>query len=371
MNRKVMSVAIFLCIILCYVFSIGFAGSADKIIQYDIGVILPLSGPSASHGEDIIGGIKMAMQEINAKGGINGFKIGLVVEDDQSTPKDSVAALRKLIDIQKLPVIIGPVASGNMLAMVPIAESQKTVLISPAASSPKISDAGDYIFRNSLLAEPQGREIARFCINRLKKNRVALLFIDDETGRGYKDAFNKEIQSLGGKVIIEESFDKQSADFRSQLTKIMQLHPDAIYVPAIPKAMGLILRQSKELGMKAVFLANYGIEGEDLIKTAGEIADGIYYTSMPINMKFASNFEHKYGRKPTIGAPLGYDTLYIVAQAIKSHGYTSQGIKTGLYAINKFSGATGLITMNEKGDAEKEIIIKTVRNGRFVNVEKK
>lgn len=361
--------AFFWVLIIGLIISFGMVGCAkkDETKEIKIGIVLPLSGPAAGHGEDILGGINLAMEEANLAGSINGKKIELVIEDNQSTPQGSVSALRKLINIQKLPVIIGPVASGNMLAMAPIAEKAKIVLISPAASSPKISDAGDYIFRNSLLAAPQGEMMAKFCYETLQKKKVAILFIDDETGRGYKESFESKIISLGGKVVFVDKYDKRGTDFRAQLSKLKQNLPEAVYVPSIPKTLGHILRQAKELGIKAVFLANYGAEGETLLKTAGETANGIYYTSIPIDSNFIDKFEKVHGRKPTIGAPLGYDTLKLTALAIGIGGYSAEGIKKELYGIHDFSGVTGRISFDEKGDAMKEVIVKTVRNGSFVN----
>ena len=336
----------------------------------NIGIVLPLTGRAASHGEDIMGGINLALDELNSSGGINGNKVKLIIEDNLSTPDGSVAALKKLLDINKVPVVIGPVASGNMLAMAPIAESNKTVLISPGASSPKLSEAGDYIFRNSLLATPQGKAIARYCKETLGLVNVAVLFIDDETGRGYKKAFVEEFKALGGNVLIVDSYDKRGSDFRAQLSKIKEVNPEAIYVPSIPSTFGLILRQAKELGIKTQFLANYGIEGEALLTAAGDAAEGIIYTSIPISEQFKKNFENKYGRKPTIGAPLGYDTFQVTAEAIRIGGDTSDGIKNALYSIRNFKGATGKVSFDSNGDAMKEIIIKTVSDDNFMEIKR-
>ena len=141
--------------------------------------------------------MSLALEELNDSGINHEFKIKLLIEDNQSTPQGSVNSLNNLIHIHKVPVIIGPLASSDMLAMAPIAEKTKTVLISPGASSPKLSDAGDYIFRNSLLAEPQGEMMAQFCFHSLHKKNVAILYINDETGRGYMGAFRKKVPDVG------------------------------------------------------------------------------------------------------------------------------------------------------------------------------
>lgn len=358
---------VFISVVFLVIFSGGCVKNDEKEIR--IGVVLPLSGTAAGHGEDVMGGINLALKELNDSEINQVFKIKLLIEDNQSTPQGSVNALNNLINIHKVPVIIGPLASSDMLAMAPIAEKTKTVLISPGASSPKLSDAGDYIFRNSLLAEPQGEMMAQFCFHSIHKNNVAILFMNDETGRGYRDAFEKKFQMLGGKILIIDNYDRQDTDFRTQLAKIKEIKPDVIYAPSIPQTLGYILIQAKELGINATFLANYGIEGESLISTAGKTAEGIYYTSIPIDVEFTKKFEKEYGRKPTIGAPLGYDTLKLVVKAIKDNGYSSDDIKMGLYGIRDARGATGNIVFDEKGDAMKEIIIKTVKNGSFIEAE--
>lgn len=358
---------VLISVALLVIISGGCVKKDEKEIK--IGVVLPLSGTAAGHGEDVMGGINLALKELNDSGINQEFKIKLMIEDNQSTPQGSVNSLSNLINIHKVPVIIGPLASSDMLAMAPIAEKAKVVLISPGASSPKLSDAGDYIFRNSLLAEPQGEMMAQFCFHNLHKENVAILFVNDETGRGYIGAFEKKFQMLGGKILVTDNYDKQGTDFRTQLAKIKEAKPDAIYAPSTPQTLGYILRQSRELGINATFIANYGVEGEALISIAGETAEGIYYTSIPIDIEFTKKYENVYGRKPTIGAPLGYDTLKLVVKAIKDNGYSSDDIKMGLYGIRDARGATGNIVFDEKGDAMKEIIIKTVKNGSFIEAE--
>lgn len=360
---------VLLVVVLLLSFGISCVKKAELPDEIKIGVILPLTGPAASHGEDILSGLNLAINEINKENIFNNKKIKLIVEDNKSNPKDSVSALKKMVNVNKLPVIIGPVASGNMLAMAPIAEKSKVVLISPAASSPKISSAGDYIFRNSLLASQQGVKMANYCFKKLDKKQVAILYINDETGLGYKNSFKTKYISLGGKIIFESNYDKKGTDFRTELIKLKKINPEVVYVPSIPQTLGYILRQAKELGIKSIFLANYGAEGESLLTIAQDAAEGIYYTSIPISKDFIEKFMKVYKRKPTIGAPLGYDTLKIVVQSIKKNGYSPDNIKYGLHRINNFNGATGKISFNKNGDANKEIIIKTVKNNSFIELK--
>lgn len=331
-----------------------------------IGIVLPLTGPAASHGKDIMSGLEMAYHEINASIRLRQPRLELFVEDDNSTPKGGVSALQKLIRTKHPPVVIGPVASSIMLAMIPLAEREKVVLFSPAASSPKISNSGQYIFRISLLAPSQTNALAEYAKNQLAADRAAILFINDDTGLAYKKAFVKAFVKFDGKMVFEDSYGKDALDFRTQLTKLKTVDPQITFLPGIPRTIGLILRQAKELGIETQFLGNYGAEGSDLLTTGGNAVEGFVYTSIPISNEFIESFKEKNGRYPTIGAPLGYDALKIVWKIANEYGISSESIRKGLHMLKDYKGATGMTTLLPSGDAEKEVTLKIVRNGKFV-----
>lgn len=333
-----------------------------------IGVDIPLTGPSAAHGKDLMGGLEMARDEILASLKPGDPKPQLLIEDNQSKSQGGVSALQKLIQTDAPPVVIGPVASSVMLAMIPVAEQNKVVLLSPAASSPEISGAGKFIFRISLLAPPQTAALAKYATEKLKAKTAAVLYINDDTGLSYKNAFAEDFTKLGGKIVLEDSFDKTATEFRTQLTKIKTQNADVTFIPGIPRAIGLILRQARELKVDTKFLGNYGAEGTDLLTNAGEAAEGFVYTSIPIDAEFSRKFEEKNGRHPTIGAPLGYDALKIVWHAITENGATSEDIRKGLSALKDFHGATGTTTILPNGDASKEVQLKTIKNSEFVGL---
>jgi len=333
-----------------------------------VGVVLPLTGPTAGHGKDILSGIEMARNEIYASFMPDQPKLELIIEDDLSTPQGGVSALEKLIQTKRPPVVIGPVASSIMLAMVPIAEREKVVLFSPAASSPKISNSGKYIFRISLLAPSQALALAEYAKNRLRADKAAILYINNDTGLSYKTAFREAFQNVGGTIVFEGSYEKTAVDFRTQLTKLKQLRPQVIFIPGIPRTIGLILRQSKELGLETQFLGNYGAEGADLLTTGGDAVEGFVYASIPITDEFIESFKKEHGRHPTIGAPLGYDALRIVWEIATKQGTSSQSILKGLCTLKNYRGATGMTSLLSSGDAEKEVFLKTVQNGKFVTL---
>jgi branched-chain amino acid transport system substrate-binding protein len=335
-----------------------------------IGAILPLTGVAANHGQDAKDGIIMAVAEINSAGGIEGKPVKIIFEDTRSTVEGCVSGVRKLIQVDRVPIIIGPISSSDVLAVAPIVEKARVVLFSPSASSPEISQAGDYIFRNSLLAPPQGKKMAEFCFYNLKQKTAAVFYLNDDTGRGYYEAFRNAFESLGGKVIIVDTYDREDKDFRTQIIKQKSSGAKCVYVPAIPQTMGLIIKQSAELQYYPIFLANIGVEGEDLLTIAGDLAENIFYTSVSVSEKFIENYEKTFGRTPKIAAPLAYDATKIANIAITNGGYNSIGIKDAFYSVTNFEGATGLMgSFDANGDAQRELIIKTVKNGKFVPVQ--
>ena len=349
-------------------------GCAKKEKEIKIGAILALTGTGAKRGEVAKNGIELALEEINRAGGINNRKVTIIYEDSRGLPNKSVDAMNKLINVDKVPVIIGPMASGSVLASAPIAEKSKTVIISPTASSPKITEAGDFVFRNSLSATLQGIAMAQFCYYNMGLRKVAILYLNTETGLGYKEVFEKEFKILGGLVVDVEAFEQEATDYRTQLTKISEFAPEAIYAPSYPKNMGLILRQAAEIGLKVQFLGNIGMEDQQVIDIAGKSAEGLLYTSTTFDpmskdkaiQEYESKYIAKFGIPSDAVAAQSYDILKILALCIERNGYTAEGIKNTLYSIKDYPGISGKTTFDKNGDAIKSISIKTVKDGKFV-----
>ncbi|MBN1919519.1 MAG: ABC transporter substrate-binding protein [Verrucomicrobia bacterium] len=367
MSRRYMVAAavIVLVTVLVVVLALLNRGKQPEPGILKVGVVLPLTGPAADQGKDILSGIEMARDEINGSRKNDDPKVELIIEDSMASPKGGVSALEKLIQTERPPAVIGPIASSVMLAMIPVAEREKVVLLSPAASSPQISNAGRYIFRISLLAPPQARALAKFAKDELSAERAAVLYVNDDSGISYRDAFRDAFAAQGGTVVFEDSYEKTGTDFRTQLTKLKAANAEITFVPGIPQTVGLILKQARELGVDTQFLGNYGTEGESLLTLAGNAAEGFIYTSIPVSDEFVKSFDAKFGRHPTIGAPLGYDALQVVAHVAKAHGTSSEAIRKGLSELRDYDGATGLTTILPSGDAEKEVTLKAVSNGAF------
>ena len=237
---------LYLILILGLVISLGIVGCAKKEKEIKIGAILPLTGDFSSHGEDAKKGIELSIEEINKKGGIKGKKIYPIFEDDKMQPSIGVSAFEKLITVNKVHVVLGGIGSSVALAIAPIAEKKKVIFLSPTASSPKLTQAGDYIFRIWPSDIYEGGVMADFLHN-FDIETVAVFYVNNDFGQGLKEIFGKKFKEKGGKVLIEEPYDQGSTDFRAQLSKIKKRNPGGIYLPGYYQEVAKIAVQIKEL----------------------------------------------------------------------------------------------------------------------------
>jgi branched-chain amino acid transport system substrate-binding protein len=339
--------------------------------EIKIGVILPLTGDGAKYGEEAKNGLEIASEELK------NVKVKILYEDDQGTTNGAVNAFNKLIATYNVPVIIGPMYSSTALAIAPLGEKKKVVIFSPSASSPDLTKAGDYFFRNWPSDVFEGGEMAKFAFNTLSLKRVAILSVNLDYGKGLTKVFKERFESLGGKVLTIEYYDQGATDFRTQLSKIKSLNPEAIYLPGYYTEIGLILRQAKEMGLKTKFLSCVGFDNPKVLEIAGNAAEGVifarpYYdpeSKNPMVRTFVERFRQKFGIDPGIYAAHSYDALKIVVTAIKKGGYSANGIKSALYSIKNFPGVTGNTSFDENGDVEKPIQIMMVKKGVFAKYE--
>ncbi|MBF8275359.1 MAG: Extracellular ligand-binding receptor [Candidatus Brocadiaceae bacterium] len=339
-----------------------------------IGAMLPLSGNAAQYGEWGKNGISLAVDEINSKGGIKGNKIEVVYEDDAADPKKGVSAVNKLISIDKVKAIIGPLPSAVTLAVAPICEKYKIVIMS-SSSSPAITHAGDYIFRNWPSDDFEGSAMAKYAIKKGFK-KIAILHINNEYGLGVAKVFKREYSRLGGDLLITETYQQGSSDMRAQIIKIKKYNPDAIYLIGHAKENGHVIKQLIDLNTKAKILGTVGIESPDLINIAGESANGIIYTAPTFDPKntdtvvktFQEAYARKYSTESNIFSAIMYDALKIIALMIEQYSYDSDEIKAGLYKLNNYPGVSGITTFDQNGDVIKPVVFKTINNKQFVYI---
>jgi branched-chain amino acid transport system substrate-binding protein len=337
-----------------------------------IGVVLPLTGDAAHWGIPARAGAELAVDEINHSGGIGGRKLALMIEDDRCQPPDGIAAFNRIMTAANPPVILGAVCSSVSLAIAPLAEARKTVMISPASTTPKLTDAGDFIFRVIPSGSLRAKILADYIYNQQGLRRLAALYINNEGGIGGASAFKAQFTQLGGTVVIEETYVQGATDLRAQLTKIKAANADGVMAGSYPPDTVLILLQARELDLRSpLFFTTESVENPDVLRQAGDAANGaVYILAAPAAgaapEKFIRAYEGKFGHRPEVFAAEGYDVVRLIAGAIaatKGAPLTGPGIRDFLYGVRDYAGASGTITFDRNGDVIKPYAIKTIAGG--------
>jgi len=343
-----------------------------------IGALLSLTGTGVNYGEKTRVGIEIALEDIRKDENIlQGRKIEIIYEDTQGDPKTAVTAIQKLIDVNKVPVIIGPIFSDEVLAVAPITNSQKVVLLVTGAATDKIKDIGDYVFRNRVSASPLSAYLAQYLYEKLNIKKIAVAYENSANSIDYKNGFIKKFEEMGGKILSMENFNQKEKDFRTQIIKLKQSNPKAVFITGHAEEIGYFLKQSKELNFESNFYSTAGAESDDLIKIAGTSAEGLILCSEAVDIEsddlVIQNFRNKYktqtNKEPDFFSANGYDALKMIVMAGSRYGFTSSGIKKGLYEIKNFSGVGGLTSFDSDGEVIKPLMIKTIKNGQFVPYE--
>jgi branched-chain amino acid transport system substrate-binding protein len=358
----------------------GDGGAAPAEATISVGEFASLTGREATFGQSSHKGTELAIEEINAAGGLLGKQLKLVYEDNRSTPGESATIAKKLITRDKVVALLGEVASGRSLEAAPIAQSNQVPMISPSSTNPKVTQTGDYIFRACFTDPFQGRLLAEFAKRTLNAKRVAIFSdVSAPYSMGLAQYFRDPFIANGGEVVSEQKYTGGDKDFKAQLTAIKSLNPDAILVPGYYTEAGLIVAQARQLGITVPLFGGDGWEAPELLQIAGaEALEGTFYSTHfsaentdPLAQKFVAAFKARYGGETPDGmAALGYDSVLILADAIRRAGSTEgPKLREALAATKDLPGATGLTTLDENRDASKAAVIITIKDGRFQYVE--
>ena len=342
-----------------------------------IGEFASLTGGSASFGQSSHKGTELAIEEINAEGGVLGKKLKLITEDDQSQAGQPATIMRKLIAQDKVVAILGEVASSKSLEAAPICQESKIPMISPASTNPKVTEVGDYIFRTCFIDPFQGTVIAKFALARGWKKVAVLTDVKQDYSVGLADCFVDGFTAHGGEIVREQKYSSGDKDFKPQLTSLKAAKPDAIFVPGYYAEVALIAKQARLLGIKVPLLGGDGWVGDSLLKVAGKSLDGSFFSchfsaddQTPKVQEFVQKYKAKYGEIPDDMAALGYDSAMILAEAMTRAGTTdSAKLRDAIAATKGHEGITGNITIDENRNASKPAVILTVGNGGFQYVE--
>ena len=353
--------------------------SGSKGNEIVIGGNLELTGNLASYGSSINDGAKLAIDEINEAGGINGKKLRYEVIDNGSENANAVAAMTKLITEHKAVAVVAPATSGNTTAIVELANKNKVPIVTGSGTAETVTVAAngkvnDYAFRTCFIDPFQGIVAANFASGELKAKSVAI-YSDSSSdyAKGLAASFKAQIEKNGGKVVIHENYVAKDVDFKATLTRIKGANPDFVFIPGYYEEVGLIVKQARELGIEVPLMGADGWDAPQLVDLAGKKAlNNTYitnhYSSGDPDAKiqdFVKAFEDEYGSAPNAFHALGYDTVYFIADAIKRAGddVTGEAIQKALASTKDLSLVTGTFTVDEKHNPVKSASVLEYVNG--------
>jgi len=338
-----------------------------------VGAILPLTGDTASYGQALKSGMDLAVQEVNSGGGVNGRQLRIIYEDSRGVPSQAVSSINKLIGSDRVPIVIGDMFSANTLAIAPIAEQKKTVLLSPTASAIELTNAGDFIFRIYPSDTYDGDFLARYVASQGMK-KVGIIYLQVSSISSVVETFVSVAEGQGVTVSSKDGYQEGSKDFRALLLKAKQKQPDVIFIPGYLNEMAVLLKQAKELGISIPFISVSTFYDPKILELAGDAAEGVVFSSpafdpqsqSPEIQSFVKAFKVAYEREPDILAGYGYDVVKIAAEAIgNAQKIKSSAIQDALYNIRDYPGVTGKTSFDQNGDVAKALRMMRVENGEF------
>jgi len=346
------------------------AGGGGEILVGEYG---SMTGPQATFGQSTHNGIMMAIDEINAKGGVKGRKIKVITEDDQSKQEEAANAVTKLISQNNVIAVLGEVASSASIAAAPICQSNKVPMITPSSTNPEVTKKGDYIFRICFTDDYQGHSLGEYVAKTLGVKRAAILTdVKSDYSQGLGHFFEERFTQLGGQIVAKSSYANGDSDFKSQLTSVKAANPQVLFVPGYYTDIGQIAIQSKDLGMTVPLVGGDGWESPRLIEIGGKALEGSYYSNhyfygdpKPVVHDFVQKYKDRYGATPDSLAALGYDAAHVLADALaRSGGKGGKDLRDAIAATQGHVGVTGTINIGPDRNAfGKELVIEEIKNG--------
>jgi branched-chain amino acid transport system substrate-binding protein len=351
----------------------------EKSQDIKIGVVLPFSGTLGTLGKFARQAAELAVSEINDDGGISGKKIVLVFRDDRNKPLRTAEVVRDLIEKRNVQIIIGSLTTEATLAGAQVAETKNVLMLTSSATGVKVTQGKKNIFRTCFTDTYQGLAMAKFASQRLGVQRAAVIYdIGSEYSKSLAQFFEEKFKALGGKVVASELYTIEVQDFKNQLSRIKKANPDFLFIPDYYEKVAKIVKQAREMGIEAVVAGGDGWASRKLLELAGKAVEGGYFTDHfsvddpdRTSLTFVQNFEARYGREPNAVAALTYDTLYLLADALRRAG--SQDVKKlrrVLEETTNFKGVTGAITFDANHNAIKPVLVFRISDQKQIFVER-
>lgn len=351
------------------------AANADK---YVIGASFELTGNVANYGKSTLSGLKLAVDQVNKAGGVNGKQLVVVESDNKSEPAESGNSVTKLITQDKVVAVVGPATSGCVFAATPVVTSNKVPLIAPCATAPAITvDNGqvkEFIFRACFIDPFQGRVMAEFADKTLGVKNVAILHdASSDYSKGLAEVFEKTLNEKGGKVVAKEAFLSKDIDFKAALTKIKAANPEAIYIPGYYEEVAKIIKQTREIGLNVPLIGCDGWDSPKLVEIAGPEALNNTYFSSAFSVqdqtesvqKFIADYKAMYQKDPDIFCMQGYNAGLVLADALKRAGDGADGTKlaAAIAATKDLPVASGKLTYDKDHNPIISAIIIEMKDG--------
>lgn len=375
------TISMFMILVMMAGFLVGCTsgGSTTDSDTIKVGLNYELSGNAASYGTDLSDGVEMALEEINANGGILGKQIEVVKMDNTSDSAEAANISTRLITRENVVTILGPATSGNTKGAIPPAQQNKVPLVSASATADDVTvdsngNVREYIFKTCFSDSYQGVTMANFAYNDLGNTKAAILTENtSDYSIGITNSFKEEFSSLGGTVVAEEAYQSKETDFRAVLTNIRASNPDVILVPGYYEEVGLIIRQARELGLNVPVLGGDGYDSPDILDLAGaEALNDVYYSNhySPMDtaedvVAFRETFKEKFNREPGAFHAMGYDLGYFFADAVERAGEaTPEKIRDAMAATVDFAGITGSFSFDEFNNPIKAVTILELVDGQ-------
>jgi branched-chain amino acid transport system substrate-binding protein len=355
------------------------AGTASAQNPIKIGEFASLTGKEAAFGQSSHKGTLLAIEELNAAGGVLNRPLALLTEDNQSKQGESATIAKKLISRDRVVALLGEVASMRSLEAAPICQAAKIPMITPSSTNPKVTEMGNCIFRVCFIDPFQGVVMAKFAKDTLKLRKLGLLTsVSSAYSVGLAKYFKERFVADGGEIVIEQKFSESDKDFKAQLTAIKAAGVDGIFVPGYYTEAALVCKQARGLELNCPIFGGDGWEAPQLIELGGAAVEGTYYsthysaedTSERVQ-GFVQRFRARFnGETPDAMAALGYDSAMVLADAIKRAGTTdSAKLRAAIAETKDYQGVTGSTTIDAKRNATKSAVVITVKDGKFKFVE--
>jgi len=371
-KKRVLFYPLMIVVLLIPLLMSGCGAQEDEVW---IAVAAPMTGENAQYGEFMRQAAELAVEEINAAGGVDGKTLMLQVEDDKMDPKEASIVAEKLSGDKKIKAVVGHFSSSTSLAAIPIYDQNTLTMITPSSTSPALSGSSHYFFRACVTDRLLGQLIAQYVLENLNPEKVAVMYAISDGPIANKDRFIELVEQAGVEVVADEAHEDSDKDFTAVLTRIADLEPDLIYLSSFYTPAALIRKQAQEVGLTDVdYIGMDGIYATDLIAIGGDsvegtMAGGFFHADSPVAeaAAFINAYRQKWDEDPEGYGANAYDAVYMIAEAMEKNGLERKEIADyldGLGSANPaFSGVTGPTSFDENHDCSKAVVIAEVRDG--------